>query len=389
MFQNILLSSLLCASLHAVDFETFLADSLEKSPLLKTNALSLKQAEQNAELTTRYENPTFSLEASNFSPDVGNSVLGYRAAIAQPIRLWGISGSRKAFAKAQKEQTKASVKLSRANFITQLSSLYAKYKRSVLAEELAQEELKIVQNIANISKERYENGTIARVKSLQASLDVKRAENFLAQARVTKTSAYYRLMGWSGLGEEVHVDTEYSFELSNKNDISANAEIEFSRAKVKSASSNAELNANKLEWINLNGEFEQGRNQRVARVSVDIPLVIFNTKSQEKRIAKLESQKATFVTENLSQQVAFRLRELKNSITTLTQVEKTSAELLASQQELLSMYEEGYKIANINLIELQTIKNQLIATKENLLAITLKKELNIIEHNFLTGTYNE
>ena len=387
--KKLLILPLLVATLQAQNFEQFLLDSLEKSPLLKTNALSIQQADQNAELTTRYANPTLSIEASNFSPDIGDSEIGYRAALSQPIRLWGVSGSREDLANAQKEQTQASVKLSRANFITQLSSLYAEYKRSVLAEALATEELEIAKHIASISQERYKNGTIARVKSIQASLDEKRVENFLAQAKVAKTSAYYRLMGFRGLNEEVSVDTDYSFILSGKSDTSSNAQIEFSRANVKSASANAELNANKLEWINLNAEFEQEPEQSIARVSVDIPLVIFNTKSQEKQIAKLESQKAEFVTENLSQQVAFRLRELNNSIVTLSEVEKTSTELLAAQQELLTMYEEGYKIANIDLIELQTIKNQLIETKENLLNITLKKELNIIEHNFLTGTYNE
>ncbi len=387
---KLLILPLLVVSLQAESFEQFLADSLEKSPLLKTNALSLKQADEKANLTTRYKNPTLSLEASNFSPDVlGNDALGYRAAIAQPIRLWGVSSSREALAEAQKEQTSASVKLSRANFILQLSTLYAEYKRAVLAEALAQEELSIAKHIASISNERYKNGTIARVKFIQASLDEKRVENFLAETRVTKTSAYYRLMGFRGLNEEVSVDTDYSFKLSNRNDTTNNAQIEFSKASVKSASANAELNANKLEWINLNAEFEQEPDQSIARVSVDIPLVLFNTKSQEKQIAKIESKKAEFLTENLSQQMAFRLRELSNSIVTLSEVEKTSQELLAQEQELLNMYEEGYKIANIDLIELQTIKNQLIETKENLLKITLKKELNIIEHNFLTGTYNE
>ena len=389
MFQNIFLSSLLCASLYAVDFETFLADSLEKSPLLKTNALSLEQVDENAKLLTRYKNPSLSLEASHFSADVGSSAQGYRAAISQPLRLWGVSDAREALGNAQKEQTIASVKLARANFIAQFSSLYAEYKLSVFTEELTQEELEIVQYIAGISKERYKNGTIARVKFIQASLDEKRVKNFLAQAKVAKMSAYYRLIGWSGVNEELNVDTDYSFILSKKNDTRSNAQVAFLRANVKNADANAEINTNKLEWVNLNAEFEQVPNQSITRVSVDIPLVIFNTKSQEKRIAKLESQKAEFITENFTQQVVFKLRKLQNSITRLREVEKTATELLDELQELLNMYEEGYKIANTNLIELQSIKNQFIKTKANLLNIKLKKELNIIEHNFLTGTYNE
>ena len=53
------------------------------------------------------------------------------------------------------------------------------------------------------------------------------------------------------------------------------------------------------------------------------------------------------------------------------------------------MYEDGYKIANINLVELQLIKNQMISTKEKLIEIQTQKEKNIIGYNYLTGAYNE
>ncbi|MDF1883181.1 TolC family protein [Sulfurimonas sp. SAG-AH-194-C21] len=387
--KKLLLVPLLIGTLQAQNFEAFLAESLQKSPLLQTNALSLKQAEQKATLTTRYKNPTLSLEVSNFSLDAGGSEAGYSAGLTQPIRLWGVSGAREELASAQVLQTKASVKLSRATFVRTLSSLYAKYKKAVGAESLANEELLIAEKIAKISQSRFENGTIAKVKYIQASLDSKRIQNFLAQMKVNKTMAYYRMMGFRGLNEEIEVDTVYSFSLSKTSETVTNAQIELSRASVKTAAASAQLNSNKLEWVNLYGTFEQEPDQSIARVGVNIPLVVFNTKSQEKKIAKLATDKAEFVTENLTQQIAFKLRELKTSIDTLEVVEETSKELLVSQRELLAMYEEGYKIANIDLIELQTIKNQLIQTKANLLNITLLQELKIIEHNFLTGTYNE
>ncbi|PHQ56687.1 MAG: hypothetical protein COA30_03920 [Sulfurimonas sp.] len=387
--KKLFLIPLLIGTLQAQNFEAFLAESVQKSPLLQTNALSLEQAQQKATLTTRYKNPTLTLQVSNFSLDTGNSEVGYSAGISQPIRLWGVSGDREDLAKAQTSQVKAGVKLSRANFVKQLSSLYAKYKRAVGSEYLAKEELAIAQNIAKISQSRFENGNIPRVKYIQASLDTKRVQNFLAQTQVAKTSAYYRMMGYRGLSQEVEVDTQYDFSLSNMSETILNAQIELSRASIKSAQANAELNANKLEWVSLYGQFEQEPDQSIARVGVNLPLVFFNTKSQEKQIAKLSADKAKLVTKNLTQELDFKLRELQNSIQTLEVVEKTSKELLLSQKELLAMYEEGYKIANINLIELQTIKNQLINTKKNLLNITLSKELNIIQHNYLTGTYNE
>ncbi|HIP20085.1 MAG TPA: TolC family protein [Sulfurimonas sp.] len=385
----VFLTTLLIGSLYAQSFEDFLADSLKKSPLLQTNALSLEQAQEKSSMTTRYKNPTLSLEVSNFSPDIGDSEVGYSATLTQPIRLWGVSSAREDLAYAQTEQVKAGVKLSRAGFTRELSSLYAKYKRAVSAEHLAQEELAIAQKIANISQSRFENGSIAKVKYLQASLDTKGVQNFLAQTAVKKTTAYYRMMGYRGLNDEIEVDTAYTFMLSEYGKAISNASIELSRATEKSARASSKLNANKLEWISVYGQFEQEPDQGIARVGINLPLLAFNTKSQEKQISKLSADKAKLFTQNLTNQISFKLRELQNSIKTLAVVEETSLELLQSQKELLEMYEEGYKIANIDLIELQTIKNQLIQTKENLLNIILSKELNIIEHNYLTGTYNE
>jgi len=383
------LVSLFLGLLQAETFEEFLEDSLQKSPLLKTNILSLEQAEQKASLSMRYKNPTLSLEVSNFALDIGGEKAGYSAGISQPIRLWGVSKAREGLADAQTGEVAAGVKLNRASFVRKLSGLYAEYKRAIGSEKLATEELSIANKIAKISKSRFENGTIAKVKYIQAFLDTKRVQNFRAQQRLQKITAYYRMMGFCGLNETVDVDTTYNFTLAKQSENISNASIELSRARVKSAAANAELNSNKLEWVSLFGSFEREPDQSIARVGVNLPLVIFNTKSQEQIIAKLEADKEKFVTQNLTQRIVFKLRELKNSIKTLEEVEQTSKELLLSQKELLAMYEEGYKIANIDLIELQTIKNQLIQTKANLLNITLAKELNIIEHNYLTGTYNE
>ena len=387
--KKLLILPFLLAGLQAQDFESFLAESLKKSPRLQINILRLKQTQYQAELTTRYKNPTLSLELSNFSPNVGESDVGYRGAIAQPLRLWGVGSSREALAVAQTNEASASVKLTRANFIQKIASLYASYKYAKNAQELAKEELLIAQNIATISQARFENGTIAKVKYIQATLDVKRVQNFLAQTKVATTTAYYQLMGFRGLNEKVELDTNYNFSLVKENENLSNAQIELSKAQQDSALASSELNANKLEWITLNGEFEKEPQQSIARVSVDIPLVLFNTKSQERQIAKFEAKKSQLLTKNLTEQMYFKLRELKQAIDTLTEVEQTSQELLTSQKELLSMYEEGYKIANIDLIELQTIKNQLIETKENLLNIRLQKELQIIQHNYLIGSYNE
>ena len=137
--KRLLLVPLLIGTLQAQNFETFLADSLQKSPLLQTTKLSLAQAEQKAKLTTRYKNPTLSLEASNFSPDIGDSEIGYSAVLSQPLRLWGVSQNREDLAQAQIKEVSQSVKLRRATFVKDLSSLYSEYKRAVGLEHLAKD----------------------------------------------------------------------------------------------------------------------------------------------------------------------------------------------------------------------------------------------------------
>ena len=84
-----------------------------------------------------------------------------------------------------------------------------------------------------------------------------------------------------------------------------------------------------------------------------------------------------------------KLKELSRSIESLSGLQLSTSELYKSQKELLIMYEDAYKIASIDLIELQVIKNQMIRTKEDAIEIELSKEQNIIQHNFLTGEYNE
>ena len=375
--------------LNAQSFDMFLEDALHNSTYLKANSLSINQANENASLTTRYKNPTLWLEASNFSPDIGNSTLGYRAGLSQPIRLWGVSGDRKGLADAQTREAKSLVSLKHASFVAKLSLLYIDYKSRVNAEKLAKEELLISQRIAFISKTRYESGTIARVKFIQSKLDATRAKNSLSEKRAETITAYYALLGLAGLNKEIEIETSHKFTLSETNSLENSAEIIYMRKQALRAEAEAELNANRLEWINLYGEFEEEPDQSIVRVGVEIPLAVFNTKSQEQKIAKLEARKVALIVENISNEKVIKLKELEKSLAILKSLSKSTQILLSSQQELLSMYEEGYKVANIDLLELQMIKNQMILTQEKAIKIRQEKEKIIVEHNLLTGEYND
>jgi cobalt-zinc-cadmium efflux system outer membrane protein len=60
-----------------------------------------------------------------------------------------------------------------------------------------------------------------------------------------------------------------------------------------------------------------------------------------------------------------------------------------TQIELLNMFQDAYKIANINLLELQDIKNKVIETKQRLIKIQTALNQNAIISNYIQGSYNE
>jgi len=390
MKKRLLLPLLATLSLYAQDFEQFKEEALTKSPYLKANAMLIEQSKEQSKITTRYKNPTLALEASQFSQDTSNaSDNGFRIELTQPLRLWGVGRDRDALSQAQLSSAKENVKLTRAAFIKELSLKYVTYKRLTKRETLASQELRIAQKIADISKARFESGTIARVKYLQATLDVKRAKNNLDMVTIAKTDAYYRLLSFAGLQTEPELKSNYRFRLKTENAPLSTPELAVLQSRQKEAAANAALSANKLEWLALRAEYEKEPDQAIYRVGVNIPLVVFNAKQEEKKIAKLQAQTQQLLFEQTKTAQNFTLNKTVRLINKLTALQKSTQALINAQHELLLMYEDGYKIANINLVELQLIKNQMIRTQEKLIDINRQKENNIIEYNYLTGAYNE
>jgi cobalt-zinc-cadmium efflux system outer membrane protein len=122
---------------------------------------------------------------------------------------------------------------------------------------------------------------------------------------------------------------------------------------------------------------------------VKLPLAFFNTKSQEKQIARLEADKVDLLIQNKNTQLDLESHRLQKQKQKLMRLKEQNTEVLKTEIELLKMFEEGYKIANINLLELQDIKNKVIETKERLIQIKTALNQNAITTNYMQGSYNE
>ncbi|XXF43019.1 TolC family protein [Sulfurimonas sp. NW9] len=122
---------------------------------------------------------------------------------------------------------------------------------------------------------------------------------------------------------------------------------------------------------------------------MNIPLALFNTKKEEQRIAVLQAKQSEFLLQNQKTALSRNIERLKKELNILRAVVGSTQDLYNAQKELLKMYEDGYKIANINLLELQNIKNQMIQTKEKKIILENKINRNIVLYNYEVGEYNE
>ncbi len=389
MSKSILISGLLCTFLGAESFDNFLQKAIKSSPYLQSSAVAVNQAKEQSSLLTRYENPSLELEYSDFNPDVGKSVSGYRVNIAQPIRLWGVAENREKLAKDTLKNADVSYVRKKSMFIRDISLSYITYMNRLNIYHLTGEEVQIAQKIYAISLARYNAGTISKALMLQAKIDYEMVQIKNKSLQLSSSQAYYALLASAGIDEELELDDNYIFIPNRDKENTNNPNILLLQAEQNKALSQAKLNANKVEWINVFAELESAPNQDITRVGFNFPLAIFNTKSQEYSIAKLENSRIGLLVENEKKQLNIMNVRLEKERSSLQELSLSHEAMLHSQEELLEMFQNGYKIANINLLQLQDIKNKLIATKKALIQIKTALNKNAVLQNYNQGKYND
>lgn len=387
MQKSIFVSILVCSILGAQSFDEFLETAIRSSPMLQASSIKIERTIQEEKIRNRYENPTLELEFSSFKPDIGGSEDGYRAALSQPLRLYGIGDRQKELGRANIELQKSKQRVTRAEFIYAISLEYLKYVHLVRLKELGFKSLEIAKDIYGISKERYEVGSISRGELLRAKIDLNMLNFDFESLALEQKKQYYSLLKAAAIDEEIELDTSHNFVL--KKDAGENPQLMVLQDEQKSLESRAKLYENSIEWINLNTEFEKEPDQNIYRVGIGIPLALFNTKEEERSIAILEAKQLSHLSTLEERSIDLQLKELSFENSALANLKRSNENILKDEEELLEMFQEGYKIANINLLELQDIKNRVIKTEEQLINIQSAQEKNIITQNYLTGAYNE
>jgi cobalt-zinc-cadmium efflux system outer membrane protein len=380
---------LISASLFAQDFDAFLDNALKNSPYLKSSNLSLYQAREQVSVMTRYKNPSLELEYSEFRPDSSKDDNGYRTAFTQPIRLWGVGRDTEALADATIKKATSNYSLSYAEFTRDISLLYTEYANQKRQLELGNEELGIAKNIYEISKQRNIAGTISKGVMLQAQVDYEMVEIKAQTLNLDIQETYFKLLKFAGITKEIELDFTHEFKLHSDVNSLNNPNINYLKSYKEEAKANSQINSSKVKWIDLTAEYENEPDQNIVRVGATFPLAIFNTSREEMQIAKLEADKTELLIENENAKISMENIKLQKQRNLLLLLKSKNEETLKTQTKLLKMFEDGYKIASINLLELQNIKNRVIKTKESLIKIDTALNQNTITTNYIAGAYNE
>ena len=381
--QKIYIVLLFSLPLFGLDFSEFYKKAIKNSPYLQGNELSLKQAKLEAKKLTRYQNPSLELEYTRFED--GN---GGRVAYSQPIRLWGVGDAADALAERLKENAQDGFVFQKALFAKELILRYLVYKEAAHLEKLSNEETKIAQTIYKISKERFANGTIPKSDTLQAKLTLDLSLTKQDEAKLRTHNAYYAMIAFSGLDEDMAVDTAYEVILQNPS-ISSHPLIGYKHATADLYEAKGKLYSNKIEWVEVYGEYEKEPQESIYRVGLNIPLALFNQKNEERRYALLEARRNELLAKNIEKKVTLDMLRLQKERTILQNLLMRYRQSIKEGEELIHLYQEAYKIANIDIVQLQQAKNALIQTKKALIETTIKLERNALEQNYLQGVYNE
>jgi cobalt-zinc-cadmium efflux system outer membrane protein len=389
MLKNIIIYLLVCTFLSAESFEKFLQTAIKNSPYLESSVLSVKQTKEQGNVLTRYENPTLEFEYSSLHPNIGSNDNGYLVNFSQPIRLWSVGNDKRDVVNANIRNANADYTQKRAIFIRDISLAYTSYSKANKLLELSSEELKIAKKIYDISLAQFEEGKISKSLKFQSLIDYEMTKNSKDYLSLDSMESYFSLLKYSGINKEISIDNNYDFTINNDFETIKNPTINVLQSEQSQALAEAKLNSHSVEWINLYAELQNESDQDAFRIGINFPLAIFNDKSQEKSIQTLKVSRSELLIKNEKNHLVMDFKRLKKERLFLTKLIQSHEKILNTQLELLKMYEDGYKISNINLLKLQNINNRVIKTKKSLIQIHTALNQNAIYMNYYKGNYNE
>jgi outer membrane protein TolC len=378
-------------TLFGMSYSQFKKNVLRHSKILQSNQLNLSASKQENTILMRPSNPTLELEVSQFNPEFGDTRPGYRATYGQAIRTGGFYDSLSQKAVAQKILQEAYVSEGEAGFLRELERLYTEYVYQNHLYTLLQQDLKISQRVANIAKDRYESGAESRAQYIQAKTEAMMAKTEILSVKREVTVIYYQMLGLAGFDKRVSLQKSFIYPVSAKITISTtNSPLsKILSAKKERFAAEAAVNDRSLKSFSLFGELEKEPDQSIARIGISVPIPFFNRNKEEKALATIKMRQAELDRQQLQHNETMQRRSLANSIRELSAQYHALRVLEKEQNELLGLFEEGYRISKGSLLDLMITKRRLIGTRKELLRTQKLANDQRIQLNYIQGKYND
>ncbi len=377
-------------TLYGVDYKTFESKAMQRSPEILSAKLQSDIAVLEKDLALRYENPILEVEVGRYAPDDRKSEYGSRLGISQPFRVFGLQRDIKEYGENLVKFAKAGYKRDRAAFSATLRRKYTDYVLAVYEKRLLQEEIELAKRVEAIAKERYESGGGTKASLMQASVEKISAKNRLLEYEREVTSRYFGLLNLAGIPEQIELEAAFLYRVDSISVKRASSpDIETAKAKEALLFSKAKTKSRRVESYTVTGEIENEPEQSIGRIGVSLELPLFNRTNQEYRIAEIKARQAALQRERLQISQRTRLASLTRQLGILKQRYDALHSQLDKEEQLLTLFEEGYKMARSSLLDLIKTKNSLIETRRQLLETLYLANIYQIEIDYLKGKNDE
>ncbi|MDD3054761.1 MAG: TolC family protein [Aliarcobacter sp.] len=385
---------LFCSSqiLNAENFKYLLNKALESNSNLKSSEIEIELAKEKGSILTRFDNPIIDFNYSNYRlKETKIKENGQGISLTQKIIPWNVANDKKRLSETIIKNEVDKYNLDKQEFTKELSMRYTIYAKSKSFLEVMRESHKIATKVYDISNERYKVGAISRAELLQSEIELMEIKKKKDELNLDVMSNYYDLIKFAGIEETqyLNLDSNYKFKITSNATLEKNPFINSEESKKEMLLAESKLNSNVIDSFDLKYSYSEEPDQVVNQVGISLPLPVFNTKSEENKIAKLTVMKMNLVVNKEKQLALMEYEKLIKERILLNDLKIENENILKFQIDSLEMLIEKLKISQISIIDIQNSKAKLIQTMTDIVSIETALNQNAISINYITGEYND
>lgn len=384
----------LCSSqiLNAEDFRYLLNKAIESNSNLKSSEIEIDLVKEKGSILTRFNNPTIDLNYSNYKfKEQINKDNGYGVSLTQKIVPWNVANDKTRLSETTIKNEVDKYNLDKQEFIKELSIKYTIYAKNKKFFNVIKESEDIANKVYDISNQQYKVGAISKAELLQSEIELMDIKKKKDELNLEIMNTYYDLIRFSGIDQEIHfnLESDYKFKITKSINLEKNPFINSEESKKDMLLAEAKLDSNIIDSFDLIYSYSEEPDQIVNQVGISLPLPIFNIKSEEGKIAKLEAMKMNLLVNKEKQQALMEYEKLVKERVLLEDLKKKNETVLKLQLDALEISMEKLKMFKISIFDIQYSKIKLIQTMTDIINIETALNQNAISINYIQGEHND